>query len=66
MNLNIKKDLTSNWFKTLQDAFCDDICKIEKKKLNLNPKPGKEVLKEMKVVVSIEFYKMEKFLKKLV
>ena len=32
MNLEIKKDLTSNWFKTLQDAFCDDICKIEKDK----------------------------------
>ena len=30
MNLEIKKDLVSNWFKTLQDAFCDDICKLEK------------------------------------
>ena len=29
MNLEIKKDLTSNWFKTLQDALCDDICKFE-------------------------------------
>ena len=33
MDLEIKKDLTSNWFKTLQDAFCDDICKLEKNKL---------------------------------
>ena len=32
MNQEIKKDLTSNWFKTLQDAFCEDIFKIEKKK----------------------------------
>ena len=32
MNLEIKKDLVSNWFKTLQDAFCDDICKLEKNK----------------------------------
>ena len=30
MNLEIKKNLVSNWFKTLQDAFCDDICKLEK------------------------------------
>ena len=32
MNFEIKKDLASNWFKTLQDAFCDDICKLEKNK----------------------------------
>ncbi len=29
MDLNIKKDLTSNWFKLLQDAFCYDIDKLE-------------------------------------
>ena len=33
MNLEIKKDLASNWFKTLQDAFCDDISKLEKNKV---------------------------------
>ena len=33
MNLETKKDLASNWFKTLQDAFCDDILKLEKNKL---------------------------------
>ena len=32
MDLDIKKDLTSSWFKTLQDAFCDDIKKIENNK----------------------------------
>ena len=32
MNLEIKKDLTSNWFKTLQESFCDDIIKFEKDK----------------------------------
>ena len=32
MDLNIKKDLTSNWFKLLQDAFCDDIISLEKSK----------------------------------
>ena len=32
MNSEIKKDLTSNWFKLLQDAICDDIIKLEKNK----------------------------------
>ena len=32
MNLEIKKDLTSNWFKTLQESFCNDIVKFEKNK----------------------------------
>ena len=32
MDLEIKKELTSNWFQTLQNAFCDDIKKIEKNK----------------------------------
>ena len=33
MNLEIKKDLVSNWFKTLQEALCDDISKFEKNKV---------------------------------
>ena len=33
MDLNIKKDLASNWFKLLQNAICDDIIKLEKNKL---------------------------------
>ncbi len=32
MNLEIKKDLASNWFKTLQDSFCYDISQFEKNK----------------------------------
>ena len=32
MDNEIKKDLTSNWFKLLQDAICDDISKLEKNK----------------------------------
>ena len=30
MNLEIKKDLASNWFKILQDAICNDISNFEK------------------------------------
>ena len=33
MNLEIKQDLASNWFKILQNAFCDDIIKLERNKL---------------------------------
>ncbi|MDC1154688.1 oxygen-dependent coproporphyrinogen oxidase [Candidatus Pelagibacter sp.] len=33
MNLQIKRDLTSNWFQTLQDSFCDSIRQIEKNKI---------------------------------
>ena len=32
MDIDIKKDLTSNWFKLLQNAICDDIVKLEGKK----------------------------------
>ena len=65
MNLEIKKDLASNWFKTLQDAFCDDICKLEKNKFNLNQQYGKEILKKMKVVVNIEFLQNGKIFEKV-
>ena len=65
MNLEIKKDLASNWFKTLQDAFCDDICKLEKNKFNLNQQHGKEMLKKMKVVVNIEFLQNGKIFEKV-
>ena len=34
MDLDIKKDLTSNWFKLLQDSFCNDIVELENKKKN--------------------------------
>ena len=32
MDLNIKKDLVTNWFKLLQDAFCNDINELENHK----------------------------------
>ena len=32
MNLEIKRELVSNWFKTIQNAFCEDIIRIEKNK----------------------------------
>ena len=32
MDIDIKKDLTSNWFKLLQNVICDDIVKLERNK----------------------------------
>ena len=29
MDQNIKKNLASNWFKTLQNVFCNDISRLE-------------------------------------
>ena len=29
MNLELRKDLASNWFKMLQDAICNDVIKLE-------------------------------------
>ena len=45
MDLEIKKDLTSNWFKLLQDAICYDISRLEKIKLNFKKQNGKEIKK---------------------
>ena len=33
MDLDIKKNLTSNWFKLLQEAFCNDISNLENNKV---------------------------------
>ena len=33
MDLDIQKDLASNWFKLLQDAFCNDISVLENNKI---------------------------------
>ena len=38
MDSEIKKDLTSNWFKLLQNIICDDISKLEKNKTNFMSK----------------------------
>ena len=38
MELEIKKDLTSNWFKMLQDSICQKINDIEKNKVEFKSK----------------------------
>ena len=65
MNEKLKKKLTSNWFKILQDSICDDIEKIEGKKNIFNSNSWERNKKRDEVVVSLEYLKMEKFLTKL-
>ena len=36
MNLEMKKDLASNWFKSLQNSICNTIYKLEKNKIKFN------------------------------
>ena len=65
MDIKIKKKLTRNWFKILQEVVCKDIEQIEKKKIFSYQKIGKEVKMETKAVANLEFLKTEEFLKKL-
>ncbi len=46
MDLKIKKDLASNWFKTLQDAFCNDISKLENDKIQFKSTAWKRNIKK--------------------
>ena len=46
MDLDIKKDLVSNWFKLLQDAFCNDINILEKNKIKFKCTTWKKNLKK--------------------
>ena len=42
MDIDIKKDLTSNWFKLLQNAICDDIVKLERNKFKFKSNSWKK------------------------
>ena len=64
MDIEIKKDLASNWFKLLQNAICDDISRLEKNKIKFKSTTWQRSKKKMRVVVNIELLQMEKFLKK--
>ena len=53
MNLETKKDLTSNWFKTLQDAFCDNINKIEKNRITFKSTTWKKNKRSLNISISV-------------
>ncbi len=46
MDIDIKKDLTSNWFKLLQNAICDDIVKLERNKFKFKSNSWKRNTKK--------------------
>ena len=46
MDIDIKKDLTSNWFKLLQNAICDDIVKLERNKFKFKSTSWKRSTKK--------------------
>ena len=46
MDIDIKKDLTSNWFKLLQNAICDDIVKLERNKFKFKSTSWKRNIKK--------------------
>ena len=46
MDLDIKKDLASNWFKALQNSICNKINVIEKNKTKFKSKSWKRNLKK--------------------
>jgi coproporphyrinogen III oxidase len=64
MDIEIKKDLASNWFKLLQNAICDDISRLEKNRVKFKSTSWQRSKKKMRVVVNIELLLTEKFLKK--
>ena len=46
MDIDIKKDLTSNWFKLLQNAICDDIVNLERHKFKFKSTSWKRNIKK--------------------
>ncbi len=46
MDLEIKKDLASNWFKLLQDAFCNDISILENNRIKFKTTTWRKNLKK--------------------
>ena len=55
MDLEIKKNLSSNWFKSLQDSICNCINELENNKIKFQSTTWKRNQKKMRVVVSIEY-----------
>ena len=45
MNIEIKKDLTSNWFKMIRDSICDSITYLENNKFLYFEQAKKDVKK---------------------
>ena len=55
MDFDTKKNLASNWFKTLQNALCESIIKLENSKTEFKSTTWKRNKKKKKVEVNIEY-----------
>ena len=65
MDIETKKDLASNWFKTLQDSICHSIIELEKNKIKFKSTTWKRNQKKDEGGGEYRILKMEKFLIKL-
>jgi len=64
MDIEIKKDLASNWFKLLQNAICDDISRLEKNKIKFKSTSWQRSKIKDEGGGEYRISQMEKFLKK--
>ena len=55
MDLEIKKDITSNWFKMLQEAIWHTITNLEKKDADIKTTVWSRSKKETKEAENLEF-----------
>ena len=55
MKINLKQELTKQWFKNLQEIICKNIEELEKNKIFFKSKNGAEIKKKMKVVESLDY-----------
>ncbi len=60
MDIDIKKDLTSNWFKLLQNTICDDIVKLERNKFKFKSTSWKRNTKKKRGRWRIQNFKQWK------
>ena len=65
MEIDIKKNLSKIGLKSYKMLFVTILKKLKKKQKNLFQQNGKKIKTKMKVVESIEFWRMEKYLIKL-
>ena len=65
MELEIKKNLASNWFKMLQDSICHDINDLEKSHVKFKSTNWKRNSKKNEGGGEYRILKMEEFLIKL-
>ena len=62
MDFEIRKDLTSNWFKALQDSICQSISEIEKNDIRFKSTLWKKSQNKDEGGGEYKYSKMEEYL----